>query len=143
MRACVRCTVIGRGEGIGTVNVSETNTTELATLMVGRSISFKTEKTPSNPKDTVLNINNLVVKDSRKLDAVKGLDLEVKAGEIVGIAGIDGNGQTELIEAVTGLTKSESGSIKLRDKEIMNLSPRKVTESGLAHIRSEERREGN
>jgi len=134
MRACDRCTVIRKGEGIGTVNVSETNTTELATLMVGRSISFKTEKTPSNPKDTVLNINNLVVKDSRKLDAVKGLDLEVKAGEIVGIAGIDGNGQTELIEAITGLTKSESGSIKIRNKEIINFPPRKVTESGLAHI---------
>src|SRR5699024_7245626 len=134
MRACDRCTVIRKGEGIGTVNVSETNTTELATLMVGRSISFKTEKTPSNPKDTVLNINNLVVKDSRKLDAVKGLDLEVKAGEIVGIAGIDGNGQTELIEAITGLTKSESGSIKIRNKEIINFPTRKVTESGLAHI---------
>jgi len=134
MRACDRCTVIRKGEGIGTVNVAETNTTELATLMVGRSISFKTEKTPANPKDTVLNINNLVVKDSRKLDAVKGLDLEVKAGEIVGIAGVDGNGQTELIEAITGLTKSESGSIKIRNKEIINFSPRKVTESGLAHI---------
>lgn len=134
MRACDRCTVIRKGEGIGTVNVAETNTTELATLMVGRSISFKTVKTPSNPKDTVLNINNLVVKDSRKLDAVKGLDLEVKAGEIVGIAGIDGNGQTELIEAITGLTKSESGSIKIRNKEIINFPPRKVTESGLAHI---------
>lgn len=134
MRACDRCTVIRKGIGIGTVTVAETNTTELASLMVGRNISFETEKSPANPQETVLNINNLVVKDSRKLEAVKGLDLEVKAGEIVGIAGIDGNGQTELIEAITGLTKSESGSIKLRDKEIMNLPPRKVTESGLAHI---------
>jgi len=134
MRACDRCTVIRKGEGIGTVNVADTNTTELATMMVGRSISFETEKSQAKPQDTILKINDLVVKDSRKLEAVKGLDLEVRAGEIVGIAGIDGNGQTELIEAVTGLTKSESGSIKLRDKEIMNLSPRKVTESGLAHI---------
>lgn len=134
MRACDRCTVIRKGEGIGTVNVAETDTTELASLMVGRSISFETEKTPAQPKETVLKINNLVVKDSRKLEAVKGLDLEVRAGEIVGIAGIDGNGQTELIEAITGLTKAESGSIKLKDKEIMNLSPRKVTESGLGHI---------
>src|SRR5699024_4107658 len=92
------------------------------------------EKSQAKPQDTILKINDLVVKDSRKLEAVKGLDLEVRAGEIVGIAGIDGNGQTELIEAVTDLTKSESGSIKLRDKEIMNLYPRKVTESGLAHI---------
>src|SRR5690625_4866360 len=143
MRACDRCTVIRKGEGIGTLNVADTNTTELATMMVGRSISFETEKSQAKPPDTILKINDLVVKDSRKLEAVKGLDLEVRAGEIVGIAGIDGNGQTELIEAITGLTKSESGSIKLREKEIMNLSPRKVTESGLAHIRSEERREGN
>jgi len=134
MRACDRCTVIRKGEGIGTLNVADTNTTELATMMVGRSISFETEKSQAKPQDTILKINDLVVKDSRKLEAVKGLDLEVRSGEIVGIAGIDGNGQTELIEAITGLTKSESGSIKLRDKEIMNLSPRKVTESGLAHI---------
>src|SRR5699024_10770954 len=108
--------------------------TELATMMVGRSISLDIEKSKDKSKDTILKINDLVVKDSRKLEAVKGLDLEVRAGEIVGIAGIDGNGQSELIEAVTGLTKSESGYIKLRDKEIMNLCPRKVTESGLAHI---------
>src|SRR5699024_1848168 len=124
MRACDRCTVIRKGEGIGTVNVAETNTTELATLMVGRSISFKTEKTPANPKDTVLNINNLVVKDSRKLDAVKGLDLEVKTEKMVETQEVKGNGQTELIEAITGLTKSESGSIKIRNKEIINFPPR-------------------
>src|SRR5699024_10967950 len=85
-------------------------------------------------KNTILKIEDLVVEDSRKIETVKGLHLDVKAGEIVGIAGIDGNGQTELIEAITGLTKSESGSIKLNDREIINLPPRKVTESGLGHI---------
>lgn len=134
MRACDRCTVVRKGQGIGTVDVKSTNTTELASLMVGRNVSFEIEKEPAKPGDTVLNIENLVVKDSRKIETVKSLDLEVKAGEIVGIAGIDGNGQTELIEAITGLTKSESGSIRLNNKEIMNLSPRKVTESGLGHI---------
>ncbi|WP_102028277.1 ABC transporter ATP-binding protein [Salirhabdus sp. Marseille-P4669] len=134
MEVCDRCTVIRKGRGIGTVNVSETNPNELASLMVGREVNFKTEKENANPKEPVLEIRNLVVKDARKVEAVKGLELDVRAGEIVGIAGVDGNGQTELIEAITGLTKSDSGSIKLRGKEIRNLSPRKVTESGLGHI---------
>ncbi|MGP4075150.1 ABC transporter ATP-binding protein [Halobacillus sp. K22] len=134
MEVCDRCTVIRKGEGIGTVNVADTNPTELASLMVGREVSFSTEKTPANPKETFLSIKDLYVKDVRGVDMVKGLNLEVKAGEIVGIAGIDGNGQSELIEAIAGLRKSESGSIKLHDQVITNLSPRKVTQSGVSHI---------
>src|SRR5699024_11556253 len=91
MRACDRCTVIRKGKGIGTVEVTKTNTTELASLMVGRNISFELEKKPANPTDTILKIEDLVVKYSRKVETVKGLHLDVKAGEIVGIAGIDGN----------------------------------------------------
>lgn len=134
MEVCDRCTVIRKGKGIGTVNVSETNVNKLASLMVGRQVNFNTEKSAADPKETVLQIEKLHVKDTRKVELVKGLDLEVRAGEIVGIAGIDGNGQTELIEAITGLKRSESGTIKLRNKSITNLSPRKVTESGLGHI---------
>ncbi|MFD1037924.1 ABC transporter ATP-binding protein [Virgibacillus byunsanensis] len=134
MQACDRVTVIRKGKGIGTLNIPDTTVTELASLMVGREVSFETKKAPAEPKETVLNIENLFVRDTRKVDTVKGLNLDVRAGEIVGLAGIDGNGQTELIEAITGLTKSHSGSIKLKDKNITNLSPRKVTESGLAHI---------
>lgn len=134
MEVCDRCTVIRKGEGIGTVEVSETNPNELASLMVGREISFTTEKVPATPKEEVLNIRKLEVKDVRNAYMVKGLDLSVKAGEIVGIAGIDGNGQTELIEAITGLRKVESGAIELKGKNITNLTPRKITESGLAHI---------
>lgn len=134
MEVCDRCTVIRKGKGIGTVNVSETNVNKLASLMVGRQVNFNTEKSAAEPKETVLQIEKLHVKDTRKVELVKGLDLEVRAGEIVGIAGIDGNGQTELIEAITGLKRSESGTIKLRNKSITNLSPRKVTESGLGHI---------
>lgn len=129
-----RCTVIRKGEGVGTVNVSDTTVTELASLMVGRNVSFEIDKQPAEPKGTVLSIHNLKVKDSRKVNMVKGMDLEVRAGEIVGIAGVDGNGQSELVEAITGLAKSDSGSIRLNDKDITNLSPRKVTESGLGHI---------
>ncbi len=134
MEICDRCTVIRKGKGIGTVNVAETTVTELASLMVGRDISFQTNKQPAEPKQTVLKIDNLFVKDSRKVDMVKGLNLNVRAGEIVGIAGIDGNGQSELIEAITGLRKAHSGSVIINEKPITNLSPRKVTESGVGHI---------
>src|SRR5699024_6750116 len=129
-----RCTVIRKGAGIDTLDVKETSVTELASLMVGRSVNFKIDKQPAEPKETVLSIRNLKVKDKRKIDMVKGMDLEVRAGEIVGIAGVDGNGQSELIEAITGLQKTESGSIRLNSKDITNLSPRKVTESGIGHI---------
>ncbi|HLS10345.1 ABC transporter ATP-binding protein [Lentibacillus sp.] len=134
MEISERCTVIRKGKGIDTVNVADTSVTELASLMVGRDISFEIDKKLAEPKETVLNIQNLRVKDARKVDMVKGMDLDVRAGEIVGIAGVDGNGQSELVEAITGLRKSESGKILLRDKDITNLSPRKVTESGIGHI---------
>ncbi|MCJ0931146.1 ABC transporter ATP-binding protein [Virgibacillus halodenitrificans] len=134
MEVCDRCTVIRKGKGIGTVNIKDTTTNELASLMVGREVSFHTEKKKAVPGQTILEIENLFVKDARKVDLVKGLNLEVKAGEIVGIAGVDGNGQSELIEAITGLRKANSGSIKLNNKAITNLNPRKVTESGLGHI---------
>lgn len=134
MQICDRCTVIRKGKGIGTVNVADSSVDELASLMVGRDVSFKTQKTPAQPKETILKVNNLHVKDSRKVEMVKGLNLEVRAGEIVGIAGVDGNGQSELIEAITGLKKAQKGSIKLNGKAITNLSPRKVTESGVGHI---------
>ncbi|MDC3416340.1 ABC transporter ATP-binding protein [Aquibacillus salsiterrae] len=134
MEVCDRCTVIRKGEGIGTVNVSETNPNELASLMVGREVNFKTEKKQAEPKHAVLSITDLRVHDARNVPMVKGLNLEVKAGEIVGIAGVDGNGQSELIEAITGLRASEAGRIMLNEKDITNLTPRKVTQSGVSHI---------
>ncbi|MDP4108369.1 MAG: ABC transporter ATP-binding protein, partial [Bacillota bacterium] len=142
LEVCDRCTVIRKGKGIGTVNVSETNQNELASLMVGREVVFKTEKKPAEPQQEVLNIKDLVVKDSRGVTAVNGLDLQVRAGEIVGIAGIDGNGQSELIEAITGLRKSESGSVKVNGKELLNLAPRKISESGVGHIPQDRHKHG-
>jgi general nucleoside transport system ATP-binding protein len=142
MEVCDRCTVIRKGVGIGTVNVSETNPNELASLMVGREVTFKTEKADAKPAQNVLEINDLVVKDSRGLTAVNNLKLSVKAGEILGIAGVDGNGQTELIESITGLRRSESGSIQLNGKEIRNLSPRKITEAGTGHIPQDRHKHG-
>lgn len=142
MEVCDRVTVIRKGVGIGTVNVNETNPNDLASLMVGREVTFKTDKTDASPKQDVLQIKDLQVKDSRGLPAINGLDLTIRAGEIVGIAGVDGNGQTELLEAITGLRKSESGSIQLNGKEIRNFSPRKVTESGVGHIPQDRHKHG-
>jgi len=134
MEVSDRVTVIRKGEGIGTVVTAETNPNELAELMVGRQVSFKTEKNDAKPGEEVLVINDLYVSDYRNIDKVKALNLSVGKGEIVGIAGIDGNGQSELIEAITGLRPVKSGSVKLNGKDITNLTPRKITESGIGHI---------
>lgn len=129
-----RCTVIRRGKGIGTVNVKDVSSQQLADMMVGRTVSFKTMKKESQPQEVVLSIENLVVKENRGLDAVKDLSLEVRAGEVLGIAGIDGNGQSELIQALTGLRKAESGTIRLKGEDITNKKPRKITEAGVGHV---------
>lgn len=129
-----RCTVIRRGQSIDTVDVKDVSSQQLADMMVGRSVSFKTDKKPANPKEVVLSIEDLVVKESRGLEAVKHLSLDVRAGEVVGIAGIDGNGQTELIQALTGLRKVESGSVTLNGDSITNMKPRKITEAGVGHV---------
>jgi general nucleoside transport system ATP-binding protein len=142
MEVCDRCTVIRKGEGIGTVDVADTDVNELASLMVGREVTFSTEKSKAEPKEPVLEVSDLKVKDSRGVEVVRGLNLTVRAGEIVGIAGVDGNGQSELIEAITGLHKTSSGTIKLNGKEIQNNKPRKITESGLAHIPQDRHKHG-
>ncbi|WP_199426044.1 ABC transporter ATP-binding protein [Thermaerobacillus caldiproteolyticus] len=142
MEVCDRVTVIRRGKGIGTLNVADTNPSELAALMVGREVQFKTDKKPVQLGKPVLEIKDLVVKDARGITAVNHLDLTVYAGEIVGIAGVDGNGQTELIEAITGLVKAESGSITLNGQEITNLPPRKIIEAGVGHIPQDRHKHG-
>ncbi|MED4614883.1 ABC transporter ATP-binding protein [Priestia megaterium] len=142
MSVCDRCTIIRKGVGVGTVNVQETNPDELAALMVGREVHFKTEKKTATPKEAVLTIKELVVEDSRGVEAVSSLDLSVRAGEIVGIAGVDGNGQTEVIEAITGLRKIKSGSITLKNQELSTLSTRKITESGIGHIPQDRHKHG-
>lgn len=142
MEVCDRVTVIRKGKGIGTVNVNDTNPNDLANLMVGREVEFTTEKIASTPKEEVLQIKQLTVEDSRGIAAVNNLSLSVRAGEIVGIAGVDGNGQTELIEAITGLRKSKSGSVLVKGKEVQSLSPRKITESGVGHIPQDRHKHG-
>lgn len=137
-----RVTVIRKGKSIDTVQVEGTTKQQMADMMVGRSVIFKTDKIAPNPQEAVLEVTDLYVKESRGLEAVRGLNLTVRAGEVVGIAGIDGNGQSELIQAITGLRKAESGTIKLNGEEITNLPPRKITESGLGHIPEDRQRHG-
>ncbi|KXH80039.1 ABC transporter ATP-binding protein [Sporosarcina sp. HYO08] len=137
-----RVTIIRKGEGIGTVITKDTNPEELATLMVGRQVTFKTEKKPAQPTEPVLQIENLVVEDYRGIEKVKRLNLSVRRGEIVGIAGIDGNGQSELIEAITGLRKVKSGKILLNSKDITGKRPREITESGVGHIPQDRHKHG-
>ena len=137
-----RCTVLRKGKYIGTVEVKDTPEHEMARLMVGREVSFKVDKAVAKPKETVLKITNLNALDNRKLKAVKDLCLDVRAGEIFGIAGIDGNGQKELVEAITGLRHIESGLIELNGVDITNLSIRKKTESGIGHIPEDRHKHG-
>lgn len=137
-----RCTIIRRGKYIDTVDVASTSEEELASLMVGREVSFKVDKDEGKPGKTVLNISDLVVKDSRGLKAVDGLSLEIREGEILGIAGVDGNGQSQLLEAIAGLRKIESGKIELLGNDITNMPIRNRTESGIGHIPQDRHKHG-
>lgn len=137
-----RVTVIRRGKSIETVSIEGATNQDLAEMMVGRSVSFTTEKDLSKPRETILNISDLVVNENRGVPAVKGLSLKVRAGEIVGIAGIDGNGQSELIQAITGLRKVKSGSIKIKGQDVVGLSPRKITEMQVSHVPEDRHRDG-
>lgn len=137
-----RVTVIRRGKSIETVEIAGATNADLAEMMVGRSVSFKTEKQASKPKEVVLSIKDLVVNENRGVPAVKNLSLDVRAGEIVGIAGIDGNGQSELIQAITGLRKVESGSIDLKGDSIVGLHPRQITELSIGHVPEDRHRDG-
>lgn len=137
-----RCTVIRRGKYIGSVDVKETSEAEMAKMMVGRPVNFKVAKSPSQPAQTILNVNNLSVMNNKKVLGLKDFSLEVRAGEIVGIAGVEGNGQTELVEAITGLRKSEKGQILIENEDITNYSIRKRTLTGIGHIPEDRHKHG-
>ena len=137
-----RVTVIRRGKSIDTVTIEGSTNADLAEMMVGRHVSFKTEKIPSNPKEVVLSIKDLVVNENRGVPAVKNLSLDVRAGEIIGIAGIDGNGQTELVQAITGLRKVKSGDITIKGESIIHKTTRQITEMSVGHIPEDRHRDG-
>ncbi|NLC54382.1 MAG: ABC transporter ATP-binding protein [Erysipelothrix sp.] len=142
MQVADECSILRRGKYVGTVNVSETSERELAELMVGREVDFNVYKPDKEAGKPVLEIEHLNVMSNRGLKAVKDLSLTVHAGEILGIAGIDGNGQDEFIYALSGLTNIESGTIKLNGEEISKLDIRTRTDRGLGHIPSDRHRHG-
>ena len=130
-----RCTVLRKGKYIGTVNTKDATIEELSAMMVGRNVNFHVEKTPAKPGDVVLEVEGLTVASKiHKNNAVKNVSFKVRAGEIVCIAGIDGNGQTELVYGITGREPLKSGTVKLNGVDITKASIRKRSVSGKSHI---------
>ena len=140
--AANRCTVIRRGKYIGTVDVKETSEADMARMMVGRQVSFKVDKKEAKPSEVVLKLENVSVKNNKKVLGLKNFNLEVRKGEIVGIAGVEGNGQTELVEAITGMRAVEEGSILFNGKDITKDSIRKRIDKGIAHIPEDRHKRG-
>lgn len=138
-----RCTILRKGKYIGTVNIKDTNKEELSSMMVGRDVKFAVDKTPAKPGKTVLKVQDLVVKSKlHKKNAVDGVSIHVNAGEIVCIAGIDGNGQTEFVHALTGLDKVESGEVIFMDEDVTKKSIHYKNTHGFAHIPEDRHKHG-
>ena len=143
MQVADRCTVLRKGKYIGTVDVKDTTKEELSKMMVGRDISFSVEKDPAEPKDVVLSVRGVTVpSQTHKNNAVKNVSFDVRAGEIVCLAGIDGNGQTEFVSALTGLEKMTSGTITLAGKDITKASIRERSKAGMSHIPEDRHKHG-
>ena len=142
MALCDRISVLRDGVLVGTVKKDETSAEELAQMMVGRPVVFTVEKPPATPGSIILNVENLKVKDHRGLPKVRGVSFQVRAGEILGIAGVEGNGQTELVEALVGLRKPSDGTILVGDIHTTGKSPRFVREAGVSHIPEDRHRRG-
>lgn len=137
-----RVTVLRRGKCVGTGETKNTTQEELAQMMVGRKVVLSVDKEPVKTGDTVLSVQNLHARGSRNLPALKGVSFDVKAGEIVGIAGIEGNGQSELVETLTGLRKATSGHIYVNGTNLANSNPRALIEEGVAHIPEDRQNRG-
>lgn len=136
------CTVIRRGEYIDKLIVKNVNEAELAEKMVGRDVSFNVKKEKINLGEEIFEIEDLWVKDNRGVDKVKGLNLSIRKGEILGIAGVDGNGQTELIDAISGMRKSQKGKVILKGKDITNENPRDIIDLGMNQIPEDRQKRG-
>ncbi len=137
-----RITVLRGGRVVGTTTPGASSESSLAAMMVGREVLLRVAKGPATPGKTVLRVEDLVVEDDRGTRTVNGVSLEVRAGEILGIAGVQGNGQTELVEALTGLRGVERGQVFILDQETTRDTPRQITELGVAHIPEDRQRDG-
>jgi simple sugar transport system ATP-binding protein len=137
-----RITVLRRGKIVGTTTPFECDRNILATMMVGREVDLTVDKEHADPGEVVLEVEDLKVIDDRDQVTVDGVSFDVRAGEILGIAGVQGNGQTELVAALTGLRRSVEGEIKVSGEDITKASPRKITELGTAHIPEDRQQDG-
>jgi simple sugar transport system ATP-binding protein len=137
-----RITVLRRGKKIETLPAAGATEAGLASLMVGRDVLLRVEKKPAAPGEPLLEVEDLHVLDDRELPAVRGVSFEVRAGEIVGIAGVDGNGQTELVEALTGLRPTQSGSFAVAGRDLTGASTHRILDAGVGHIPEDRQRRG-
>ncbi|MBI4674010.1 MAG: ABC transporter ATP-binding protein [Chloroflexi bacterium] len=137
-----RITVLRLGKVVGSTEPKNTNSAELARMMVGRSVILSVDKEAAKPKDVVLNVQNLVVRDERHSIAINDVSFQVRAGEVLGIAGVQGNGQTELAQALTGLRHVESGRVTVLGHETTHATPRQLFELDVAHVPEDRQQDG-
>ncbi len=143
IKACAdNCTIIRRGKYIDTVKVADCSEDDLAAMMVGRQVNSKVDKKPQAPGKAVLEVKDLHAKDYRGVEILKGLNLSVHAGEIVGLAGIDGNGQSQLVEILTGLGKALSGEVIMNGENVVNKNARTLFEKGISSIPEDRQKHG-
>jgi simple sugar transport system ATP-binding protein len=142
LEICDRVQVLRLGKVVGEADPKQSTESSLAEMMVGREVVLQVDKTPAQRGEPVLVIRDLVVKDDRDLTAVNHLSLMVRAGEILGIAGVQGNGQTELVEAITGLRTTVEGTIALQEEDVTDAAPRRVTEAGVGHVPEDRQKNG-
>jgi len=135
-------TVMRRGQVVGTVPVQDTSRQEIATMMVGRQVLFRVQHTRAAPGEIVLTVKGLNALNNKNLPALNGISFDVREGEIFGIAGVEGNGQSELVEVLTGLRRVQSGLVELNGREVTNFSPRMIRERGTCHIPEDRHRRG-
>jgi ABC-type uncharacterized transport system ATPase subunit len=137
-----RIIVLRSGRVVGETTPEQSTESSLAAMMVGRDVILKVDKDEAQPGGPVLEVRGLRVRDDRRLMAVDGVDLEVRAGEILGVAGVQGNGQTELVQALTGLRPAEEGAVRIVGQDVTNTTPRRISELGVAHIPEDRQRDG-
>jgi simple sugar transport system ATP-binding protein len=137
-----RIAVLRHGKIVGTADPSEMTEASCASMMVGREVILKVEKEPAEPGEVVLDVDDLHVLDDRNLPTLDGVSFQLREGEVLGIAGVQGNGQTELVEALTGLRDVESGRITMLGEDVVGSSPREVREIGSAHVPEDRQQDG-
>jgi general nucleoside transport system ATP-binding protein len=142
MEIANRITVLRDGRVVGTTRPSETDPPTLARMMVGRAVILTVDKQPAKPGEVVLHVEDLQVFDDRRQTAVKGVSFDVRAGEILGVAGVQGNGQTELVEALTGLRAISGGKTRIGGHDTTRATPREILETGVAHVPEDRQLDG-